>query len=169
MVNFTCLLCALPPREDGSNVVHAYIGFSEPTNTELVHRENKATQDAEQIVRDILCGNLEDDEEQLLRDGEPPPEAVPLFAFAIGVAWDGRNRLPAYCKLDYHRFLYSGRFNEVGGIGMDLYAETYRVLHEREKADRKAAGLKGKYKYDPLTIEAAKANFEAFCKEATAQ
>lgn len=164
MVNFTCILCALPPREDGCHVVHAYIGISEPTNTELLHREIKAEKDAAEIIRDILYHNLEDDPEQLLRDGEPPVEAIPLFAFAIGVAWDRANKLPAYMKIDYHRFLPGGKWNGVAKIGMELYEETYSVLAKRDKSDRKAIGA-GKYRPDRNTIEAAKATFNAFADD----
>lgn len=161
MVNFTCLICALPPREDGCHVVHAYIGYSDPTNTELMHREIKAEKDAALIVRDILHHNLEDDAEQLLRDGEPPANAIPLFAFALGVAWDGRNKLPAYTKVDYRRILPGAKWNPVAKIGMELYETTYEALSKRDKRDRKAAGV-SKYRPSRETMESAKANFNAF-------
>lgn len=165
MVNFVCTLCALPPRKDGCHVVHAYIGYSEPTNTELVHREVRAEKDAAELIRDIFFHNLEDDPEQLLQEGEPPANAIPLFAFAIGVAWDGRNKIPAYMKIDYRRFLPGAKWNGVAKTGMDLYEETYRVIHARDKEYRKAHGLAA---YHPAreTVESAKANFNAFADDA---
>lgn len=148
--------------EDGRWCVHMYIRRDEPTNTELVYRERKAMDDAEQIIRDIVTENLKDDPLQLLAKGDIPDDALPIFAFCLGVSWDRSAHMAHYSRVDYRRLMRKAKWTKVATLGMELYDETFGVIRKRENADRKRRAI-GKAKTCAESTKAAKERFNAYC------
>lgn len=138
MTTLTYTLAALDALPDGRYPVHLYIHRDEPTNSDLVSREKKAAADAEQVLQDIVRANdPEKDEERLLRAGDMPRNALPLFVFALGVSWDREAKIARYTKIDYRRVLQHRKWNKIASLGMELYDQTYDIVHRREKIEAK--------------------------------
>ena len=158
---------ALPYNDPtkGTHIVHAYIHQSEQTWTDSPRSERKAAADCAQIVGDIILRNINEDEDRLLQQGEMPAEVLPIFTFAIGVAWDCAAKMPTYKMMDYATLCDERRFAPVLAVGADLYHYTFSVLRKRERADRAKAGA-AKYKWSGETLERGRAAFAAFCEGA---
>lgn len=138
MTTLTYTLAALEALPDGRYPVHLYIRRDEPTNSELVSRERKAAADAERVLQDIIRSNdPEPDGDRLLRPGEMPASALPLFVFAIGASWDRDAKIARYTKIDYRRVLQHRKWTKVAALGMELYETTYGIIHKREKKEAK--------------------------------
>lgn len=135
-ITFTFTATALG---DGRHRINMFVKQLDPTYTESPGEEHRATKDARQIVDDIIARRKEqgDDFDQLLRDGEPPKEAVPVFMFAIGVTWDRGLKMAHYSRICHQRYLWEGRWTVVASMGMELFDYTMGVLRKRENAERR--------------------------------
>ena len=139
MTTITFTFYALPPLPDGTHPVHLYLKQEEPTWDMSPGAERKAIKDAAQIVADLVRENDVENEERLLKEGEPPEGAFPVAFFTINVLWNRPMKLPHYTKGDYGRIGVGkeGRWNRVAQVMMELHAYTYGVLHKREKRELK--------------------------------
>lgn len=149
---------------DGRYCVRMYIHRDEPTYTELVSRERKAAEDAEQIMRDIVTENLTEDETRLLSAGDMPADALPIFAFCIGVSWDRAAKMSHYSRIDHRRLLMGKKWTPIATLAMELYDYTFGVVRKRENADRKRRNL-GKAKTCADAMNAARKRFTAYCDD----
>lgn len=147
----------------GTHIIHAYLHQSEPTRTDDPGAERRAAKDCAKIVDDIILRNINEDEERLLQEGEIPADALPIFTFAIGVAWDRDAKMLSYKMMDYATLCDQRKFSPVYALGAELYHYTFGVLKKRERDDR-AKARAAKYKWDAVTLQHGREEFEAFCE-----
>lgn len=163
-------LGALPYNDasKGTHIIHAWLSQSEPTRTDNPGDERRAAKDAAHILSDIVRDNITGDEERLLAEGEMGADVLPIYTFAIGVAWDRENKMPAYKAMDYATLWPERKFSPVCNLGADLNDYTLRVLKNRERRDRKAANAP-KFKWDLVTLQHGREAFAAYCKAVKAR
>lgn len=163
MTNLYFTFAALPPRNDGTHVVHMYVRQGEPTRTDNPGDERRAGRDTKQIVTDICTVRNCDprNEERLLWEGEMPPEAEPVFVFAIGVCWDREAKSATYKKLGFASVYTDPKFTKVAPTGAELFDYTFGVLKGREKETRAALHLP-RFKFDPITLASARERFDEY-------
>ena len=156
---------ALPYHDPakGTHIIHAYLHQSEQTRTDSPGDERRAAKDCAQIVSDLVRENVNEDEERLLQEGEMPADVLPIFTFAIGVAWDREARMPAYKMMDFATLHQQAKFAIVYNLGAELYHYTFEVLKKRERADRAKAGA-AKFKWDTITLANGREAFCEFCE-----
>jgi len=109
-------------------------GELDPTWDYTPRNERLAMQDAAQVVRDIIGSNDVENEERLLKAGEPPTDAYPVFMFAIGINWNRTKRIAHYSRVCYQRYKMDGRWNPVATLGMSQMDYIMSVLRQYEKA-----------------------------------
>lgn len=125
--------------EDGRHVVHLYLNRKNDGGVDLSPRaEQKALDDAEIIIRDIVQENDPDDESRLLQKGQPSDDEFIVARFHISVRWDRKLKMATYHRAGYERLQWSGIWQPVASLMMEQYDYTMSVLRKREKAERKA-------------------------------
>jgi len=159
MTTLNYILCAVSKLPSGQTPVHMYIGVTDPTGTDSPGDERMALKDAKHVLQDILERNVSDDELQLLQDGEPPYDAMPIFTFSIGVSWDREHMMAHYSQIGYGRCVNQKLFNPVYSLAMDLYEETFGILRARERRECKAKGGI-RLKNDPVTEKMVRDQYE---------
>lgn len=168
LLHFT--LGALPysDKSKGTHIIHAYLHQSEPTRTDSPGDERRAAKDCAQILGDIIRRNVNEDEERLLQEGEIPAEVLPIYTYAIGVAWDREAMMPSYKMMDYATLWPERKFTPVLSLGAELYHTTFDILKNRERSYRAKANAP-KYKWDAQTLAHGRKSFAAYCKQTKAR
>ena len=168
LLHFT--LGAIPYHDPskGTHIVHAYLHQGEPTRTDNPGDERRAAKDAARIVQDLVRENVDGDDEQLLQEGEMPAEVLPVYTFAIGVAWDHDLKMPAYKAMDFATLWTERKFAKVWTLGAELNGYTLKILKNRERDDRAKVGA-AKFRWDAQTLTHGREAFAAFCKQVKAR
>ena len=132
VINFIYYALPLP---DGRKKIHLYVKSLGATVDDSPRAQRKGEEDAEKIVEDIVDVNRDDAGEKLLRGGEPPPDAEPIFRFTIGTTYDRRTKLFRYSRVGYERLDWDERYAPIAQLGMEQYDYTMSVLRKREKRE----------------------------------
>lgn len=138
MISLT-FIYAGTPLPDGRHATHLYVRRDNDGEFDLSPRAEKAAlEDAGRIVADLIRENDPDDEERLLKRGEPSEDDLVIGWYKIIVRWDRRRRMATYHRGGYERFQFGAKWNPVGQLMMEQYDYIMSVLRKREKAERKA-------------------------------
>lgn len=130
---------AATPQGDGRHKVTMHIERDMPDLTDRPRAERAAYQDAADIIEGIIRrrDNLGDDPEKLLQSEPPPPDALAVCGFQIGVRIDKATKRPHYVGAGYSRKLWESKWQPVAQTMMELRDYIMQQLRKHERTAAK--------------------------------